>query len=206
MDSRRHCSTVTRQSLAGRGTNDALIIAPEILLPSAERLAAHRRTQGLRVLVCPLEAVNDEFNGGRKSSYAIKRLIKYSYDTWGAKFVTLMGDGSEDPLNQMGTAGPDLIPAQRIAAPVGIPEGTANVYESVPSDPWYVWCLDGGCSLTSNYLQDMFIGRLPVATPERAVAMVDKLIKYDDVQPDQAWRRKIKIGRASCRERVCLAV
>ena len=187
-------SSVTRQNLAGRGTNDALIIAPEILLPSAERLAAHRRTQGLRVLVCPLEAVNDEFNGGRKSSYAIKRLIKYSYDTWGAKFVTLMGDGSEDPQNQMGSAGPDLVPAQRIAAPVGIPEVLTTVYESVPSDPWYVWCIDGGCSLTSNYLQDMFLGRLPVGTPEQAAAVVDKLIKYDDVQPDQTWRRKIMLS------------
>lgn len=185
--------TVTRRNLAGRGAQDALIIAPEILLPSAERLAAHRRTQGLRVLVCPLEAVNDEFNGGRKSSYSVKRLVKYSYDTWGAKFVTLMGDGSEDPLNQMGTAGPDLVPAQRIAAPVGIPEVQTTVYESVPSDPWYVWCLDCSILTPSNYLQDMFIGRLPVSTPEQAVAMVDKLIKYDDVQPDQAWRRKIML-------------
>ena len=187
-------SAVTRQNLAGRGVNDALIIAPESLLPSAERLAAHRRTQGLRVLVCPLEAVNDEFNGGRKSSYAIKRMLKYTYDTWGTKFVTLLGDGSEDPRNQMGRAGPDLIPAQRIAAPVGVPEVLATVYESVPSDPWYVWCLDGGCSLTSNYLPDMFIGRLPAGTPEQAVAMVDKLIKYDDVQPDQTWRRKIMLA------------
>jgi hypothetical protein len=145
------------------------------------------------VLVCPLESVNDEFNGGRKSSYAIRRLLQYADATWGTKFVTLMGDGSEDPLNSMGTAGPDIIPAQKIASPVGITEGCTGVYESVVSDPWYVWCLQCTDPTNQKFVHDMFIGRLPVGTPEQASDMVDKLIKYDDVQPSQTWRRRVML-------------
>ncbi len=188
-------SAVTRRGLAGQGPADALILTPEAFLPAADRLAAQRQAQGLRVLECPVESVYDEFNGGRKSSHAIRRLLQYAYGTWGSKFVTLLGDGSEDPLNQMGTAGPDLIPAQRIAAPVGIPEtgGCVTVYESVVSDPWYVWCLTCAPPDTQAFLHDMFIGRLPVGTPQQASDVVDKLIKYDDVRPDQTWRRRMML-------------
>jgi hypothetical protein len=64
-------TAVTRRALTQQPPADYVLIAPEAFLPAAQALAAHRQSQGLRVLVSPLEAVQDEFNGGRKSSYAI---------------------------------------------------------------------------------------------------------------------------------------
>ena len=186
-------SAVTRRSLSLQTPADYLLIAPEALLGPAQTLATHRRSQGLSVLVCPLESVNDEFNGGRKSTYSIRRLLQFAYGNWSSRFVLLMGDGSEDPLNQIGTAGPDLIPAQRIGGPVGIQDGSWTVYESVVSDPWYVWCLTCDGAPSGAKLQDMFIGRLPVATAGQASDVVSKLIAYDAVTPDDAWRRRMLI-------------
>jgi hypothetical protein len=186
-------SPVTRQNLAGKPASDYLLITPEAFLSAAQKLATQRRSQGLSVLVCPLEAINDEFNGGRKSSHAIRRFLKFADASWGSSFVMILGDGSEDPQNFTGTAGPDLVPVQRIAGPVGIPEETVIVNELVVSDPWYVWCLDCPSSPVGPRLHDMYIGRMPVATPEQADAIVDKLVKYEQITPDQTWRRKMLI-------------
>ena len=60
------------QTLAG----DYLLVVPEAFLPAIQPLVDLRTSQGLRVVVSPLEAINDEFNGGRKSSYAIKRYLR----------------------------------------------------------------------------------------------------------------------------------
>src|SRR5262249_11191615 len=92
-------SPVTRRRLTARGTGDYLLIVPEAFLPAAATLQALRESQGLTVVVSPTESVFDEFNGGRRSSYAIKRFIRYAFNNWGSRFVMLLGDGSEDPLN-----------------------------------------------------------------------------------------------------------
>jgi hypothetical protein len=187
-------AAVTRQSLHARGGADYLLIAPEAFDAAAQTLAAFRRGQGLNVLVAPVEAVYDEFNGGRKSAWAVRRFLQYADTAWSTRFVLLLGDGSEDPQNLLGLAGPDLVPTIRIPGPVGIPDGV-TVNEAVPSDPWYVWCLQ--CPTLDRSrprLHDMFLGRLPVRTAEQASAVVAKVIAYETVSPDDEWRRRLLIS------------
>ncbi len=186
-------SSVTRRALSLSGPADYLLVTPESFLSTAQTLADHRRAQGLRVLVCPIESVNDEFNGGRRSSYSIRRMLQFADTTWGARFVLLLGDGSEDPRGLLGTTGPDIIPAQVVAGPVGIPDGVTTVYEPVVSDPWYVWCLTCPGSPSGPKLPDMFIGRIPVGTAEDAAAVVRKIVDYDAVSVADTWRRKMLI-------------
>ena len=184
---------VTRRGLSLAGPADYLLIAPESFMGAALDLAAHRRAQGLRALVCPLESVNDEFNGGRKSSYSIRRLLQFADTTWGARFVLLLGDGSLDPQGLLGSALNDVIPTQTIAGPVGTPDGVTTVYEPVVSDPWYVWCLTCAGGPSGLKLPDMFIGRIPVGTAGQAAAVVRKIIDYEAVGVADTWRRKMLI-------------
>src|SRR5206468_6815200 len=69
---------VDRAALAelyDRPAGDYLLIVPEAFRSAMDPLVTLRRSQGLDVVLAPLEEVNDAFNGGRKSAYAIKRFI-----------------------------------------------------------------------------------------------------------------------------------
>jgi hypothetical protein len=185
-----HYHAVTRYHLNEETSADYLLIVPEAFREAADSLAALRRSLGLNVLVAPLEGVNDEFNGGRHSSYSIRRFIRYAYRNWDSEFVLLLGDGTEDPLNYSRSAGYDWIPLQKIVGTVGVYDGASIAFEAIPSDPWYVWCVD--CPVPNgDKLHDLFIGRLPVNSPDDAMALVRKLTRYEQITPDQDWRHKM---------------
>jgi hypothetical protein len=185
-------TAVHRAHLGEKTSGDYVLIAPEAFLGAAQTLAALRQSQGINVVVSPLEAVFDEFNGGRRSAWAIKRYVRFALNQWQAKFVTLLGEGSEDPHNYFGTSGPDVIPVAKIPGPVAIADGR----EMVPSDGWYVWCLNG-CGpdsvsgLPPPILPELFIGRLPATTAQEATDMVQKLVTYEQFSATQLWRNQI---------------
>ena len=180
-------TAVTRRQLTNRSGADYLLVVPEAFLAAVGPLVTLRQSQGLNVMVAPFESVCDEFNGGRTSDYAIKRLVRYAYDNWNAKFLLLFGDGSEDPQNFMNESSPDRIPVHKINGPVAITFG----YEIIPSDPWYV-CMEN-CDLGSfmPVLQDLFVGRLPVQSLPQAQGVVTKLVNYENFASDQTWRQSI---------------
>jgi hypothetical protein len=188
-------TTVLREDLAGHSAADYLIIVPEAFREAVEPLRALRESQNLSVIVAPLEAVNDEFNGGRKSSYAIRRFIRYAYRNWDSQYVLLVGDASEDPQQLLAPGDPtfpkDWVPAQKIAGPVPISDNILSVNESIPSDPWYVWCVDCPSIISQRKIHDLFIGRLPVNSLTQAQAVIDKIVKYENPQGDQEWRKRL---------------
>jgi hypothetical protein len=185
-------TAVTRRALAEGVAGDYLLIAPEAFLGAVQPLVDLRELQGLEVVVSPLEAVFDEFNGGRRSAWALKRYIRFALDNWAARFVLLVGDGSEDPQNFARNSGPDVVPIHKLPGPVGVSDGR----EVVPSDGWYVWCLNGcapdpGTGQPPPILPELFIGRLPVTTVQEATDVVAKLVAYEDFSPVQPWRNRL---------------
>ena len=180
-------SAVTRRHLTNRTGADYLLVVPEAFLPAMDPLVSMRQAQGLNVVVAPFEALCDEFNGGRRSDFAIKRMVRYAYDNWNAKFLMLFGDGTEDPQNFLKESSPDFIPVHKISGPVIIQFG----YEIIPSDGWYV-CMEN-CDLggSTPVLQDLFVGRAPVQSLSAAQAVVAKLVAYENFASDQTWRQNI---------------
>ena len=183
---------VTRYGVFNQTSGDYLIIAPEGFVSAAQPLATLHANQGLQVVMAPLEGVYDEFNGGRRSPYAIKRFIRYAYIRWNAKYVLLVGDGSEDPQRFMPTSSPDIVPVQRVLGPVAafLPSGD-YLREAIPGDSWYAFCLTCTDPSASNPLLDVSLGRLPAGTVADVTAMVNKIVHYDDLSGDQTWRRNM---------------
>jgi hypothetical protein len=175
-----------RRQLAEMTSGDYLLVTPEAFLGPAQTLATLRETPFLHVAMSPLESIFDEFGGGRRSSFALKRYIRFALNHWQAKFVLLLGDGSVDPQNFIGDSGPDLVPVAEIPGPVAVADGR----EIVPSDGWYVWCLNG-CGPTDPILPELFIGRLPATTVQEATDMVAKLVTYENRSVDQTWRNDL---------------
>jgi len=169
-----------RRNLYASTPVDYVMIVPEELQAALAPLVALRQAEGLSVLVAPLESINDEYNGGRKSSYAIQRLLRHAFEDWGTSFVLLAGDGNVDALNQLQESGIDLVPTQKILGPV-----PANgFYEAIVSDTWYV-------NFEDVRLPSMYVGRVPARSSSELDAYVAKAIAYENTSGDQTWRRRL---------------
>lgn len=144
---------------------DYLIVTHRDFRAAAERLASHRRRAGnqrFRVIVADIEDIYDEFNFGMSDPEALRAFFRETYSNWTApapRYALLVGDASWDPKsNAPGSR------KQNFILPFGNPV----------SDNRYV-CFDG----PDDFIPDMFIGRLPVETPEQAEAVVDKITAYE---------------------------
>ncbi|HVP38895.1 MAG TPA: C25 family cysteine peptidase [Candidatus Saccharimonadales bacterium] len=185
----------TPSALAAIQGADLLIITHESLESEAQRLAAAHAAQGLSVVVARVGDVYDEFDGGRKSDVAIKRLMRRAFYRWhpAPRYLLLMGESSENPRGHLLVRGSnppamlsrlDLMPSPRAfgSVPVG------SQYEVTPEDHWYVVGLD----TTDRY--PMFpaagVGRISAYTPAEAAAVVDKVIAYQHPTAADTWRSR----------------
>ena len=79
---------------------DHIIIAPKAFLEQAQRLAAHRKSQGMRTAVVDLQEVYDEFGAGQMHPRAIRNFLRYAYVNWAKpapSYAVLVGDGHWNP-------------------------------------------------------------------------------------------------------------
>ncbi|MEO5989612.1 MAG: C25 family cysteine peptidase [Candidatus Eisenbacteria bacterium] len=181
-------TAVAQRNLYGASSGDYLIVVPDAFLAAVQPLVDMRTAEGLRVLVAPLESIQDEFNGGRHSAAAIQRFARFAYQKWDARFLLLVGDGSLDPQNFRRTSGGDWVPVLPSPGPVPVGEG----YEVIPSDNRYA-CLTGNCDpiFGGIVVPEMMVGRLPVNSLGETQTMVAKLVGYEDLSGDVSWRRRV---------------
>src|SRR5262249_22485732 len=145
---------------------DWLLVAPAEFLAAAEPLVALRRSQGLAVATVSIEEVYQEFGFGEEGPEALKDFLEYAYQSWrrpSFRYVLLLGDGTYDPKDYLGTAVKDRIP----------PNIVKTSYLWTASDPAYA-CVNG-----EDLLPDVAIGRLPAATVEEARVLVDKVVSFE---------------------------
>ena len=95
---------------------DYILIAPRSLWPAAQRLAAQRRGQGLRVALVDVQDIYDEFNGGPVAPAAIRAFLAYAWSSWqppAPSYVLLLGGGTFDPRGYCTAPGacPELVTA-----------------------------------------------------------------------------------------------
>lgn len=172
------------QNLHGIQAAELLIIYPESLKEAAEKLAQHRTTyNGYQTEIVEVSQIYHEFGGGKPDPSAIRAFIRMlKYRSEDLKYVLLLGDGSFDHRNRY-DLGNNLIPVYETES--------LNPINAFPSDDFYGILF----SEESNPLMgtlDLAVGRLPVADPVEAMAVVDKLIQYD-TQPAQLgnWRNRL---------------
>ncbi len=145
---------------------DWLLIAPAEFLAAAEPLVALRRSQGLEVVTASVEEVYEEFGFGEEGPQALKDFLEYAYQRWrrpSFRYALLLGDGTYDPKDYLGTGVKDRIP----------PNIVETSYLWTASDPGYA-SVNG-----EDLLPDVAIGRLPAATADEARALVDKVVSFE---------------------------
>ena len=161
----------------------ALYIAPLALLDTLDPLLAQRRGQGIAAQAIAVEAIYDAWSYGQVDPEAIRSFIRYATATWPIppQAVIMVGDGSIDPLNYLGTGLPTLIPPYVAAV-----------------DPWLGETACETCFVrldTTNPLDDplpdLLIGRLPVKSRDELAQLIAKILDYEHAPISQVWRSKL---------------
>ncbi|MBU3823069.1 type IX secretion system sortase PorU [Flavobacteriaceae bacterium XHP0103] len=165
---------------------DYIIVAPNILLNQAERLAQINRNQyGLNVKVFGLNEIYAEFSTGNQDIGAIRNLVKYVYDNAGSsdkrlKYLCLFGDGSFDYK--------DRIPNNTNLVPSWYSYNSFNLTSSFVSDDFYgMMDANEGTMATGDKL-DIAVGRILADNPMQAKEMVDKIENYYKKESFGSWR------------------
>lgn len=180
---------IPSQNLHGMEHPDMVILAPEVFLEEARRLAEHRRSNdGLEVEVVTQTQVFNEFSSGTPDIAATRNFMKMFYDRSGGgedycRYLLLFGDGSFDNRGSEGKVNnPNLLLTYQS------PESLSPTRSYTSDDFFGLLDTDEGMY---NGLLDIGIGRLPASTVDEARNLVDKLISYDQVENQGDWRNQI---------------
>jgi hypothetical protein len=155
---------------------DYIIITHPNFAAAIAPLAAHRASQGLRVVTVEVGTIYDAFGAGRLDPQAIRNFVQHAYTTWAAPaplYLLLVGDGSYDFKNYSGF-NPQMF----------IPPDLADV------DPWLHETASDNRFVTvagDDNLPDLLSGRLAVNSEAEATTVVNKIINYETDPPPGNW-------------------
>ncbi len=158
---------------------EAVIIHHAEFGQAAQRLAAHRAGDGLRVRTVSVQDVFDEYSGGQFAREPLAEFITDIYRRWTPRpvFILLMGDATWDYRGiRTGRRHQTLVPTLYYNA-------RGRGYS--PSD--HLLALVDGDDL----LADLVIGRLAVDDAQEADLVVDKIIRYDNEPAEGDWRSQV---------------
>jgi len=160
-------------SLHARGA-DLVIVAHRSFVPALERLAALHRTEGLSVLIAPVDDVYDEFSFGAKDPAAIRLFIAMlRLTSVRPRAVLLAGDASFDPRNYLGFGDFDFVPTCLLP----------TTMLKTSSDGWFT-------DLDGDGVPDVAIGRIPMRTAADATAAVSKIVAYVGAPAGMPWSQR----------------
>jgi hypothetical protein len=163
-----------------------VIITHKNFRPEADRLKNYRETESIVTyssIVIDVEEIFNEFSGGNMDPSAIRDFVKHAYDNWlvRPRFVLLFGDGTYD-IKNLENMNNNFIPTYQTA--VYLDEILAY-----PMDDYFAR-VEG-----QNFDQqiDLAIGRLTIQSLNEARIAVDKIISYEQDQPNGTWRNLITL-------------
>ena len=142
------------------GSNaEYLIVTHPLFAAQAERLAAAKRREGMRVRVADVENAYDALSGGIPEANAVRELVRRATAAGRLRYVLLLGDDSFDPDDRAGFGGRAFVPSLN---------GWDGVFGRVASENRYA-------DVDGDGRPDVAIGRLPAQTPAEADALVAKV-------------------------------
>ena len=184
----RFVQKIANQNLHASAGADMIILAPQLFMPQAVRLATFHATTGLDVIVLDPSTIYNEFSSGTPDISAIRDFMKMLYDKSPQvsmpEYLLLFGDGSYDYKDKI-ASNTNFIPTWQSA------ESFDPIHSLVSDD--YFGTLDDNEGRSYSDVIDIGIGRLPVKTPLEAEQAVDKILHYSVASPETSgdWRNII---------------
>ncbi|RZJ74897.1 MAG: type IX secretion system sortase PorU [Flavobacterium sp.] len=176
---------------------DYIIITPEFLAASAEKLAnIHRNQSQLNVKVVKLENIYQEFSSGKQDIGAIRNFVKYVYFNASAtgkriKYLNLFGDASFDFKDRIPN-NTNIVPIFHGYSPGGNLPNYSTTLTFVSDDFFGLMDPQEG-TLNSADGVDIAVGRMLVSSVQQADEMVNKVVEYLSVDAYGRWRNEYTI-------------
>jgi hypothetical protein len=189
---------------------DLLILTPEKFEDTLQPLVFHKNNSNMPTMLMTLESIYQRYHNGRDVQEKIKLAIAEAHETFGIKYVMLVGDVDEFPVRYMHTL--DSVKWGHSYMPTDL--YYADLYDTVDDD---IWDLDTGefddwdsnnnnlfaemgvlGHFPSNWSEanvdkvdlkpDVAVGRIPVSTTSELQTMVNKIIAYET--SDKPWFKR----------------
>jgi len=151
---------------------DIAMVTYEAFAPALAPLVSAHASQGKSSAIVPISDLYDEFNFGERSPYVIRQFLQSANSNWKTtpKYLLLNGRASLDPRNYLGFGYLDFVPTKIVP--------TSSL--ETASDDWFSDFNDGGMPTIAT-------GRLPVATAEDAITVVEKITAYESAVTNGPW-------------------
>ncbi len=184
--------TIFQNNLGQFQDVDYIIVAPQIFLSQAERLAEINRNQySLNVKVIELSKIYNEFSSGNQDVGAIKNMVRYVYNNasepgvTSIKYLCLFGDGSFDYKDRI-SGNTNFVPSWHAFS-------SFNLTSSFVSDDFFgMMDLNEG-AMGNNDRLDIAVGRILADSPLRATELVDKIELYYKPESHGSWRNNFVV-------------
>ncbi len=182
---------IANQNLHHSSFANDIIITPSIFLSQAQRLANfHQQQYGYTTVVVTTDQIYNEFASGSSDISAVRDFIKMYFDkaagntTQQPKYIVLFGAASFDYKNRIAN-NTNLVPCYESV-------NSLDPLLSYVSDDFFGFLNDNDDinNITAPPSLDIGVGRLPARNLTDATTMVDKIIRYHNVQSLGAWRNQ----------------
>jgi Peptidase family C25 len=189
-------AAVPNQNLHGiTSFPDLVIMAAAPFLDAANRLAEHRRQDGLDVLVAERDQIYNEFSGGVPDMRAARDYFKFLYDratdeSQMLRYALFMGDGHYDfrGLSALQSQQNNwLFPFETETSTFTDGTYTSDDYFGLLDDDEGIWTYTNFFAVSRERV-DIGVGRIPAQTPSEAEDVVDKILSYEDPNTFGPWR------------------
>lgn len=156
---------------------DYVAIGPQDLLQPLTPLLDWRKSQGLKVISVPVEAIYDQFTGGFPEPEAIQVFMTYASKSWhpAPRYLLLVGDATYDPRGYISTPEANRLPVVFVVTRYGGETASDVILGDVNGDR----------------KPDLAVGRIPAQTAEQVKALVNKILTYEQFAAPEAWRYRV---------------
>ncbi|MDP3024624.1 MAG: type IX secretion system sortase PorU, partial [candidate division Zixibacteria bacterium] len=139
----------------------------------------------ITVKLVNVKDIYNEFSWGLFDPVAIRDFLKYAYENYSGQapaFALLVGDGTYDYKDLLGTHSPNWIPPFAV-----------DPDKSVSDDNFVYFGNYGYLDEDVNGAVDMFIGRWPVKTPQDVQVIINKIKEYETTPEYNTWKNLITL-------------
>ena len=183
---------------------DLLIISPSIFIKYLQPLVLHKESVGISTKLVSLDEIYDKiFWYGRDEAEKIKYFIKQAVETWGVRYVLLVGGVDGQTFRW-------LLPV-RYSHVIPGENDQEYIEPAFLSDLYYADIYDSNGNFSSwdsnddnifslwnttfreemDLYPDVYLGRLPCRNIREVKIMVDKIINYEKKSFGKSWFKNL---------------
>lgn len=194
----------TKQNSYNSGDNSAyelLIITPNKYAISLKPLVKHKNEVGVTAKLVTLNEVygNQMAKQGRDKPEKIKYFIKYAIETWGIKYVLMVGDFRQMPVRYCWNdepwpeyTEPSFI-SELYYADIYDKNGNFSSWNSNGNDKFGEWKGSEAQDKDIDLYPDVYVGRLACGNNIEVITTVKKIITYETKTYGKDWFKRIVV-------------